>query len=88
MFQLFYKMVDALHFLRDVDALRTIRVALSASDAMVGLAQAGHAPVIAHEESAAGFPVIFVPAAAGHVSFVNAFIPNRSLEADFSWCEL
>ena len=48
--ELLDKLVDFLQFLGYVDFLRAVTHALAAADAVVGLTQAWHAVVIAHEE--------------------------------------
>ena len=72
--QLFHEVVYAVHFFGNVYALRTMRSALSATDAMIRLAKTGDAAVISHEKRPAGLAVVLVQAALGHVSFVYAFI--------------
>ena len=72
--QLFYKIVDALQLLGDVDALLTMVHALAASDAMAGLTELGHTTVISHEESAAGFQILGVLTVFGDIALVHTFI--------------
>lgn len=63
-----------MQFFGDVDGLGAVVDALAASDAMVCLAEAGHAPIIANEESAASLTVILVQLVLGDVPFIDTFI--------------
>ena len=49
--------INAVQFLGDVDALRAVRIALTAACAVVGLPQLRYAPVITYQICAAGLPV-------------------------------
>ena len=72
--QCFHKPVYFLQFRRDVDALRTVRVALAATGATVGLAETGNTAVIAYQEGAACLAVILVLAVLRHVALVDAAV--------------
>lgn len=72
--QRFHKSVYLLQFRRDVDALRTVRVALAATGAAVGLAETGNTAVIAYQEGAACLAVILVLAVLRHVALVDAAV--------------
>lgn len=63
--QRFHKSVYLLQFRRDVDALRTVWVALATTGAAVGLAETGNTAVIAYQEGAACLAVILVLAVCG-----------------------
>ena len=67
-------MVNPLHLLGDVDALRTVGRTLVAPDAVAGLAELRHAAVVTDKESAAGTPVVLVLTAAGHIPLVDTFV--------------
>jgi hypothetical protein len=58
--QPFHKVVNPLHLLGDVDALRTVGRTLVAPDTVVGLAELRHAAVVTDKESAAGTAVVLV----------------------------
>ena len=58
LFERLHELVDALHFLRDVNSLRTMVNALAATYAVAGLAEARHAAVIAYQEGAAGTAIL------------------------------
>lgn len=58
--QLFHEFVNAVQFFRNPDVLRAVGGALVAADAVAGLPQAGHAPVVAYEEGAACLAVVFI----------------------------
>lgn len=73
MLQPFYKMVNPLHLLRDVDALRTVGRTLVAPDTVAGLAELRHAAVVTDKESAAGTAVVLLTAA-GHIPLVDALV--------------
>ena len=49
-------MVNTLHFLWNINTLWTMRIALPAADAVIGLAQPRDTPVIPHKERPAGHP--------------------------------
>ena len=49
-------------------------IALLATDAMVGLAQLGHATIIAYQEGTSGLTVVFVLTALRHIAFVHTFV--------------
>ena len=74
MLQGFHKPVDAVHLLRDVDALRTFLNADAAIRAMVGLAELGHGTVVANEEGTAKLPIVGLHGADGHAVFVDTFV--------------
>ena len=63
-----------MQFLGNVYPLRTMMVALSAPDAMVGLAQLGHTTVITHQEGTASLAVVLVLTAFWHIAFVHALV--------------
>lgn len=67
-------MVNPLHLLGDVDALRTVGRTLVAPDAVAGLAELRHAAVVTDKESAAGTAVVLVLTAAGHIPLVDTFV--------------
>lgn len=67
-------MVNPLHLLRDVDALRTVGRTLVAPDTVAGLAELRHAAVVTDKESAAGTAVVLVLTAAGHIPLVDTFV--------------
>lgn len=66
-------MVNPLHLLRDVDALRTVGRTLVAPDTVAGLAELRHAAVVTDKESAAGTAVVLLTAA-GHIPLVDALV--------------
>ena len=72
--QPFHKVVNPLHLLRDVDALRTVGRTLVAPDAMAGLAELRHAAVIVHKECTTGASVVLILSVAGHISLVDALV--------------
>ena len=72
--QRFHKSVYLLQFRRDVDALRTVWVALATTGAAVGLAETGNTAVIAYQEGAACLAVILVLAVLRHVALVDAAV--------------
>lgn len=47
-----------MQFLGNIDALRAMRAALVAPRAMIGLAQLGDTPIVAHQINPPGLPVI------------------------------
>ena len=49
-------------------------VALSAPDAVVGLAQFGHTAVVSHQEGTACLAVVLVLAAFGHIALVHTLV--------------
>ena len=49
-------------------------VALSAPDAMVGLAQLGHTTVITHQEGTASLAVVLVLTAFRHIAFIHTLV--------------
>ena len=63
-----------MQFLRYVDALWAMGVALLAPDAIAGLTQLGHAPVITYQVGPASLTVVLVARAIGHVALVHALI--------------
>ena len=63
-----------MQFLRYVDALWAMGVALLAPDAMAGLTQLGHAPVITDQVGTPGLAVVLVARALGDVALVHALI--------------
>ena len=67
-------MVDALHLLRDVDALRTVGRTLVAPDTVVGLAELRHTAVVTDKESAAGTAVVLVLSVTGHIPLIDTFV--------------
>ena len=71
---MFHKAVDALHLVGYLDALRAMRFALMATDAMVRLTQTGHAPVVAYKKGTARLAVVFVLGRRRHVAFVDALV--------------
>lgn len=58
--QFFYIIVYAMQFLGNIDALRAMRAALVAPRAMIGLAQLGDTPIVAHQINPPGLPVIIL----------------------------
>lgn len=58
--QLFHEFVNAVQFFRNPDVLRAVGGTLVAADAVAGLPQAGHAPVVAYEEDTACLAVVFI----------------------------
>lgn len=71
---MFHKAVDALHFFRDIDALRTMMHTLVAAGAMVCLPQTGDGAVVAHEESTASLTVVLRLLVFRNISLVDTFI--------------
>lgn len=58
--QLFHEFVNAVQFFRNPDVLRAVGGTLVAADAVAGLPQAGHAPIVAYEEGTACLAVVFI----------------------------
>ena len=72
--QRFHKPVYLLQFRRDVDTLRTVRIALAATGATICLAETGDTTVIAYQESTACLAVILVLVALRYVALVDAAV--------------
>ena len=74
LFQFFDIIVNAMQFFRNINTLRTMRAALVASRAMVGLAELGYASVIADQIDAPCLFVIVIFSARNDIPFVQAFV--------------
>lgn len=87
--QFLHVIVDALHLLRDVDALRAMHLAFSTCDAMVRLPKFRHTAVISNEECTPSFPVICILGALGNVPLVETLIVVkkncRNVDSDRAW---
>ena len=69
-----HKIVDACHLSRDVDLLGAVFHAFLASDAVIGLTELRHAPVIADAECATGFAVILGLGVFRNVALIDTFV--------------
>ena len=78
LFEVFHKLIDALHLACDGDFLWTMRLALVTADAMAGLPLIGQLLVVAQEEGAAVASVFLgIGIAGGHVAFGDAVVVMR-----------
>ena len=69
-----HKIVDTCHLRRNVDLLGAVFHAFLASDAVIGLAELRHAPVVAYEECATGFAIILGLGVFRNVALIDTFV--------------
>jgi hypothetical protein len=85
----FYESIYLVQFFGDIYPLRTMMVALLASNAMVGLAQLGYTTVISNQESTSCLAVVFVLTAFRHITFVHTLVVmkkyRRYVYAVWTW---
>ena len=72
LFQLLHKLIDSCELLRDVDILRTMRITLSAVDAMVSLTKCRNRAVVADEVYATCLLVVLRFLALWHITLVHS----------------
>ena len=72
--QIFNKFVDFVEFTRNTDVLRTMRLALATTDAMVRLTKFGHASVESDQIVAAKRKILLVHNVGGQRAVVLTFI--------------
>ena len=89
MLKLLDVIVDAVQFIRNVDALRTVRNTLVASDAVTGLTESWHTAVVAYQKCLTGFALILGLRIFRNVSFVHTFVIveqySRNVETIWTW---
>ena len=71
---MFNERIDAVQFVRNLDALRAVGNTLSATDAVVCLTDFRHGTVVAYQIGTARLFVVLVLAAPRHIAFVDTFV--------------